>query len=131
LSLSFVEQGIFDRHTDQGKQGMAMDTLTEQARSHLEKELETVQSEIERLDRRLKTKGNYSLGVGDPAIYQWELNLALKQRAEQKKQAVEEALARLDAGTYGVCSQCGEQIEPERLELLSTTTVCCRCAQGK
>ncbi|MGQ9584400.1 MAG: TraR/DksA family transcriptional regulator [Anaerolineae bacterium] len=108
-----------------------MDTLRQQARSRLEDELKTLQSELEELDRRLEAKGNYSLGVGDPAIYQWELNLALKQRAEQKKQEVEEALARIESSTYTVCSRCGGEIEPERLELLPTTTVCSQCAQRK
>lgn len=110
---------------------MVMSISTEQARARLQKELETLQAEIAELDRRLEDKGNYSLGVGDPAIYEWELNLALKERAEQKKQAVEEALARIAAGTYGICTGCGGPIEPERLELLPTTTVCCQCAQKK
>ncbi|MGQ9715766.1 MAG: TraR/DksA family transcriptional regulator [Anaerolineae bacterium] len=104
---------------------------TEQARSKLLKELKTLQAEIAELDSSLEHKGNYSLGVGDPAVYEWELNLALKERAEQKKREVEEALARIAAGTYGTCTKCGGPIEPERLELLPTTTVCCRCAQRK
>lgn len=108
-----------------------METLEEQARARLQSELETLQSEIEELEERLETKGNYSLGVGDPAIYEWELSLALRERAEKKKQEVEQALARLESGTYGQCSRCGNPIEPERLELLPTTTVCCRCAQSK
>lgn len=110
---------------------MVMNVSTEQARSKLLKELETLQAEIAELDRRLEHKGNYSLGAGDPAVYEWELNLALKERAEQKKRAVEEALARIAAGTYGTCMRCGSPIEPERLELLPTTTVCCQCARKK
>lgn len=108
-----------------------MNVSIEEARSKLLKELEALQAEIAELDRRLEHKGNYSLGVGDPAVYEWELNLALKERAQQKRQAVEAALARIAAGTYGICDRCGGPIEPERLELLPTTTVCCRCAQKK
>ncbi len=39
-----------------------------------------VLEELEGLRARLETRGNYSLGDGDPMIYQWELNLALFKR---------------------------------------------------
>ncbi|NLE77866.1 MAG: hypothetical protein GX605_14095 [Chloroflexi bacterium] len=108
-----------------------MSTLTEQARLRLEDELKTVGSEIEDLNSRLEVKGDYSLGAGDPAIYQWELNLALKTRAEQRRQDIEAALERLAKGTYGICAVCGQPIADERLELLPTTEFCCPCAQKK
>lgn len=41
---------------------------------------------------------------------------------------VEAALARLDAGTFGVCESCGEPIEPARLEAMPTARVCMRCS---
>jgi RNA polymerase-binding protein DksA len=39
------------------------------------------------------------------------------------------ALARIDAGTYGVCVQCGEKISPQRLAALPYTTTCIACAR--
>jgi RNA polymerase-binding protein DksA len=42
--------------------------------------------------------------------------------------AIRAALARLDAGTYGTCSKCGEAIAPGRLEALPYTIVCVDCA---
>lgn len=41
-----------------------------------------------------------------------------------------DALRRLDAGTYGLCSGCRQPIAPERLEFLPTTTTCVRCKSG-
>jgi RNA polymerase-binding protein DksA len=38
------------------------------------------------------------------------------------------ALARLDAGTYGVCRSCGERIPAERLRALPFTPTCVDCA---
>ena len=108
---------------------MNSEALLENARSRLDQELETVEADIAKLADRLETKGNYSLGAGDPAITQWEMNLALKERAVQKKEEIEAALARIEQGTYGICSNCGKQIEPERLELLPTTTLCSDCMQ--
>ena len=42
---------------------------------------------------------------------------------------VEDALTRLDEGTYGTCLKCGEEISPERLEAVPFATLCIRCQQ--
>lgn len=103
-------------------------TTTDQER--LQKELAEAQAEVEKLRRRLGDKADYGLGEGDPAIVQWEINLALLQRAEQKVEQLREALESLTAGTYGVCEMCGNPIEPERLEILPQTRRCAACARG-
>lgn len=41
---------------------------------------------------------------------------------------VEKALAMIEAGTYGVCEACGNQIPDARLEALPTTRRCINCA---
>ena len=51
-------------------------------------------------------------------------NLTLADALEKQLALVEGALARLDDGTYGVCSACGKPIEPERLEALPATDRC-------
>jgi len=99
------------------------------ARKVLEKELETALAELADLDKKLEVKGDYGLGQGDPAIVQWELNLALRNRVEKKVEEIKKALKRLDEGTYGICEVCGKQIEEGRLEVLPYTTLCSRCAQ--
>jgi DnaK suppressor protein len=104
---------------------------SDEARALLVAERAEVLAELESLDSRLETKPEYSLGSGDPMIYQWELNLALRKRAEQHLAEINEALAQLDVGSYGRCERCGRQIEPERLALLPHTTVCSQCAQRK
>ncbi|MCV2880667.1 TraR/DksA family transcriptional regulator [Actibacterium sp. XHP0104] len=38
------------------------------------------------------------------------------------------ALARIEAGEYGYCVKCGEEVEPKRLDLLPATPFCSRCA---
>lgn len=39
----------------------------------------------------------------------------------------EEALQRIATGTYGRCSDCGQAVEPERLEVYPTATRCYAC----
>jgi RNA polymerase-binding transcription factor len=100
-------------------------------RDQLEAEQNRIRSEIEDLNRRLEVKPDYSLGAGDPAVYQWEFNLAMRNRARDALQEIEEALERIAGHNYGCCSKCGKDIEPERLEVLPATTLCAVCAQTR
>lgn len=43
---------------------------------------------------------------------------------------IEAALARVESGTYGRCTSCGEQIPSARLEAMPTATVCMACKGG-
>ncbi len=57
------------------------------------------------------------------------IQLKLKQTDAKILQAIEEALYRLERGTYGVCRDCGEPIAPARLEAIPWTRVCISCKQ--
>ncbi|MEK7118922.1 MAG: TraR/DksA C4-type zinc finger protein [Patescibacteria group bacterium] len=52
---------------------------------------------------------------------------------ELKAQLVdlENALARIAAGTYGFCVECKQMIDTDRLAILPTATLCLRCEQKK
>lgn len=43
----------------------------------------------------------------------------------------ERALAKLDAGTYGTCDECGEAIPPARLRAMPDSTLCMACAASQ
>jgi DnaK suppressor protein len=49
---------------------------------------------------------------------------SLVRNAKSLVSQIEEALSRIEAGTYGVCDTCGGEIEPERLEVLPYATLC-------
>jgi RNA polymerase-binding transcription factor DksA len=53
---------------------------------------------------------------------------ALGASTREQIAAIDAAIARLDAGTYGRCAGCAGSIEPARLDALPTATVCLRCA---
>lgn len=42
---------------------------------------------------------------------------------------INQALLRLDAGTYGECSECGNSIGEQRLQAVPYTTHCIQCAE--
>jgi DnaK suppressor protein len=57
------------------------------------------------------------------------IQLKLKQTDAKILQAIEEALARLEKGTYGACRDCGESIAPARLHAIPWTRVCITCKE--
>jgi len=59
------------------------------------------------------------------------VHIALKLKATDAKilTAIEEALTRIDRGTYGVCRDCGEPIAPARLNAIPWTRVCIACKE--
>ena len=57
------------------------------------------------------------------------IQLKLKQTDAKILQAIEEALLRLDKGSYGVCRDCGEPIAEARLNAIPWTRVCITCKE--
>lgn len=53
---------------------------------------------------------------------------ASSQRREATLRRIAEALERIDDGNYGLCRECGEPIDPRRLEFDPTVTLCIDCA---
>ena len=62
--------------------------------------------------------------MADQASGNNEVHIALKL-----KQAIEEALWRIEKGTYGMCRDCGEPIAPARLNAIPWTRVCITCKE--
>src|SRR5215468_8148698 len=57
------------------------------------------------------------------------VRLALKQTDSKLLRAIEEAIHRLDNGTYGICMDCENDIAPARLEAVPWTRVCINCKE--
>jgi DnaK suppressor protein len=57
------------------------------------------------------------------------IQLKLKQTDAKILQAIEEALWRIDKGTYGICRDCGEPIAEARLNAIPWTRVCIKCKE--
>jgi len=57
------------------------------------------------------------------------IQLRLKQTDAKILQAIEEALERIEHGTYGVCRDCGGPIASARLQAIPWTRVCIACKE--
>lgn len=53
----------------------------------------------------------------------------LEKEALDELGAIEAALSRLDAGTYGECTGCGDDIDEKRLKILPYASRCIQCAK--
>ena len=59
-----------------------------------------------------------------------EMNLESQRRRGRELLSLEHALKRIEDGSYGECSRCGEDINPRRLEIDLTATLCIDCANA-
>jgi DnaK suppressor protein len=64
-------------------------------------------------------------------VFEQQRDLALQEHTRTAVDAIDAALARLDAGTYGLCTSCGRAITPERLEALPAAALCIDCQRTK
>lgn len=54
---------------------------------------------------------------------------SLGAASEKEINLVENALARIEDGSFGICMKCGENISEERLEAVPHATLCRNCAK--
>jgi DnaK suppressor protein len=58
-----------------------------------------------------------------------EINFILSDRERSKARNIDDALERMEEGTYGVCDACGLEIAEERLTAMPFTRLCRDCQQ--
>jgi RNA polymerase-binding protein DksA len=63
-------------------------------------------------------------------VFEQQRDLAMRDRERAQLRQVDEALDRLNAGTYGACRSCGAPIAPERLEAIPWVATCIDCARA-
>ncbi len=67
--------------------------------------------------------------LGDQASAEIDRNFMLKLKGRERKllAKIDEAIEKIDNGTYGICEMCGEEINLRRLEARPVTTMCIEC----
>lgn len=59
------------------------------------------------------------------------LNLRLRDRERVLLKKINETLAKIDEGTFGICEDCGEEIGVERLTARPVADYCVRCKEER
>ena len=65
------------------------------------------------------------------AMQMQQMNLETERRRKRELVALDTALQRLQQGDFGFCLQCDEEINPKRLEIDLTATLCIKCASAR
>lgn len=60
-----------------------------------------------------------------------ELDLLLGDRERGKLMQIDDAFTRLKEGSYGICEECGEPINPKRLRIVPFARTCVDCQTDK
>ncbi len=109
--------------------------MLEQFRSQLQDKQKKI---FEEVGKTLSEMTDQTSNIPDPndrATVESGRNFELRIRDRERKLLVkiEEALARIEDGSFGICEDCGEDIGLQRLEARPVTTLCidCKTAQEK
>jgi DnaK suppressor protein len=102
-------------------------------RSRLRGDLDQMTDEALRRSQN-ETSGNLSnvpLHMADVGTenYDQEFTLGLIENEQATLEQVQSALNRIDAGSYGRCTECQEPIAKPRLQALPYTKHCIQCAR--
>lgn len=108
-------------------------------KSELTQHKKALLSKKEDLERSIGHKGmltgeSTTDGHGDfadrsAAANEEEISIQLKQTDAKLLRAIEDALARVESGTYGICIECEEEISSARLKAVPWTKVCISCKE--
>jgi len=103
--------------------------LIEDERQRVLQRLGMIEEEIQGLaanQSRNQSYSNHMADVGTDAMEQEQAFMHASQGTDYLM-ALEEALRRVEKGTYGVCEECGDKIPPRRLEAFLAARLCVKC----
>lgn len=122
---------------------LARSKLTEEKRRELlrkflikkrEEIVKEAKTEIARyLKGETKQLVETALDDGDWSVIDLSEDINFKRLGTHRENLtkIDEALRKLDEGTYGICEDCGEEIPPERLEVMPFAILCRDCQEKK
>ena len=116
---------------------MALDQkIIEELKQQLVAQKNQLESELSRIGDPTDTSGDYQTRFNEigpdedenaSEVEEYTDNLALENSLEKQFKEVNEALSRIENGTYGKCSKCGKDINLERLRAYSAAKTCTEC----
>mgnify|MGYP000123796139 CR=1 FL=1 len=115
----------------QGEQRKELDKKTlERFKKILLKEREQIVGEVMQTYKSSQEVGQDGIqDIGDEAsnIYNKQILMSLNESERLRLQEVDEALDRIENGTYGICEECGGPISLKRLEVRPVAKYCVPC----
>jgi RNA polymerase-binding protein DksA len=104
--------------------------LLEVERQRLSDELEAIEEHLPEVENiSVDASGGYDEDLADVAsdTFEREKGMAIENSVNELLQQVEEALGRLEDGSFGICEICEQPIHPDRLRALPYARLCINC----
>jgi DnaK suppressor protein len=105
-------------------------------RAELEGEIAGLRTDIDQAESEIAERlGDAVGGAGDDQAdagaktFQREYDLSLTENARELLDLTQLALSRIEDGTYGICTSCGQPIGKARLQAFPRATLCVACKQ--
>ena len=112
--------------------------LIEKLKENLEKEKKSLQTELESFasedpnlkhnwDTKYPTREDDDKEEAADDLQEYDNKLSLEYSFELKLKDVNNALEKIEKGTYGICENCGKKISEERLLACPEAKTCLKC----
>ena len=99
----------------------------ESEQKRLNEELEQLKSSVRPADERREGSPFGKREEEATESFELERRLTLEKRLREQLADVEHALQKFEDGSYGLCDNCGQPIDPARLEALPHASLCLDC----
>jgi DnaK suppressor protein len=124
LILGVSKKSIFADTLDRDQ--TFMDERFEKVHKMLIEQKQEILQKIRKRKDELTNQGGDFIDIATDSL-EHELNYIFEEREREKLQNIDQALKRIQEGTYGECEECGDDIELERLLALPFTRLCLDC----
>ena len=126
--LAFAQRGIGERKRTVNKTHLKKfkTLLTEKRDEILRKAKQTLEEDMTLDSNDLPDEMDLA-----SSEYLQSFTFRLRGREKSFLDKIEKAIIKIDAGTFGVCESCSEEISVKRLEARPETTLCIRCKEDQ
>lgn len=115
---------------------MINEEIKSELKAKLEEEKKKLEKELGNIAEPTETSGDFETKFDEigtdkddnaTEVEEYTDNLAVETNLENQLKDVIDALKRMEDGTYGICENCHEEIDVERLKIYPAARVCIKC----
>ncbi|HHB77564.1 MAG TPA: RNA polymerase-binding protein DksA [Desulfobulbus sp.] len=105
------------------------DNELKKLKQQLEEMKKDIYADVEETLSEMNAQSGNIPDPNDRATVESDRSFELRLRGRERKlmEKINEALARIKGGTYGICQECGEKISVKRLEARPVAELCIEC----
>jgi DnaK suppressor protein len=101
-------------------------------KSMLENRRREIQEKLRSLRETMPVEATQAADAEEQSVNDFvrDIDWALTQMKAESLAQIDQAIQRLDEGTYGTCEDCGQEIAEARLQALPFALLCIRCQEA-